>query len=104
MRKSQLLPYVTSTLALSAVLALPAFGADPDWVQPANDGVKSLTAALVAIAGGILGLCIVGYAVWGAIKQRLEAAAFVTLLLCGLIVGIGPALMVWWIGLFNKAS
>jgi hypothetical protein len=102
MRKLQFLPYLTSTLALSAILAAPALGADPDWVQPANEGVKSLTGAVVAIAGGVLGLIIVGYAVWGAIKQRLEPTAFVTLLLCGLIVGIGPALMAWWIGLFNK--
>lgn len=104
MRKSHILSCVTSTLALSAVLGAPAFGADPDWVQPASEGVKSLTGAIIAIAGGVLGLALVGYALWGAIKQRLDPTAFVTLLICGLLVGIGPALMVWWIGLFGTGS
>jgi hypothetical protein len=92
----------SAALALCALVALPAIAADADWVQPVNEGVKSLTASLVAIAGGVIGICIVGYAIWGAVKQRLEMPAFVTLFICGLLVGIGPAAITWWISLFGK--
>lgn len=92
-----------SVLTLSAMAAVPALGADAEWVKPVNDGVKSLTSSLVAIAGGVIGLCIVGYAIWGAVKQRLEGPVFVTLFICGLLVGIGPAAIVWWIDLVKQS-
>jgi hypothetical protein len=95
---------VSVALALCAVAAFPAHAADADWVQPVNDGVKSLTASLIAVGGGVIGICIVGYAIWGAVKQRLEMTAIVTLFICGLLVGIGPTAIIWWIGLFGKTS
>jgi len=102
MTKKQILFLGAFVVTLAAAFALPALAADADWVQPLNEGVTSLTKSLVAIAGGVIGLCIVGFAIWSAVKQRLEGPVLVTLFACGLLVGIGPAAIIWWIDLMKQ--
>lgn len=102
MRSHKIISVLGSALVLSAAVALPAFGADADWVSPVNEGVKSMTSSIVSIAGGVLGLAIVGYAVWGALNQRLNKEAFFTLFVCGLLIGIGPTAVNWWLDMFKS--
>lgn len=101
--KKQTIFLAAFAVALAAAFAMPAFAADADWVTPVNDGVKTLTSSLVSIAGGVIGIAIVGYAIWGAFKQRLEMPTFVTLFICGLLVAIGPAAINWWIDLMKQS-
>lgn len=102
---SSRLSTIAMGMALAAlVVAGPAFGADAEWAEPVNDGTKQLTAILVSVAGGIIGIFIVGYGIVGAMRQRIDVDKLMYIFFGGLIVGIGPAMVLWWIGLFNKGA
>ena len=88
-------------VALAAAFAMPVFAADADWVAPLNEGTDTLRENLTDIAGGVIGLSIIAYALWGAIKHRLEMSTFAILFVCGLLVGIGPRAITWWIDIMQ---
>lgn len=91
--------------ALAVALAFPALAADgADWASPVNEGVTTLTKVIVGVAGGLIGLSIVIYGVWSAIQQRIEWQKLGIFFVCGLLVTVGPLLIVWWIELMQKSS
>lgn len=98
-----------TTIALGAALAVtlvcPALAADgADWATPVNQGVSTFTKVLVGVAGGIIGLGIVCYGIWGTIQQRIELQKIWIYFAGGLLVTVGPLAIVWWIDLMQKSG
>ncbi|MEW5728043.1 MAG: hypothetical protein AB1918_09480 [Pseudomonadota bacterium] len=82
---------------LVVAVALPALGADADWIKPAEEGVTDLTSSLVMIAGALIGLSIVGYGLWAAMTQRIDWARIWVFFFAALLVTVGPAAIMWFI-------
>ncbi len=82
----------------------PAFAQDAGWVQPAQQGVTSLTTNLVLLGGGIIGLSIVAYGLWAAMTQRIDWARLWVYFVAGLLVTGGPAAMTWLIQKFQGST
>jgi len=95
---------ITLGVVMAIALAFPALAADADWSAPVNEGVSALTKMIVGVAGGIIGLCIVGYGIYGAAQQRIELKALMVYFGAGLLVTIGPLAIIWWIEKLQKAS
>lgn len=87
-----------------AIIADPALAASSaDWITPVGDGVTSLTTTLVTIGGAIIGLSIVGYGLWAAMTQRIDWARIWVFFVAGLLVTVGPAAIIWFIKIMQKA-
>lgn len=95
--------FAAAALATVGVLTVgaQAFGADASWIKPVEEGAKELTTSLVAIAGAVVGLCLVGYAAWGAITGQFQTQKIIVILFAATIIGVGPALATWFIGKFS---
>ncbi|WP_096704165.1 DUF6750 family protein [Magnetospirillum sp. 15-1] len=104
MHRKQITSFALSALPvlLTAGAALAADGAD--WAAPVETAAKTLTTTLVTIAGAIIGLGIVGYGIWAALNQRIELQKIWIFFVCGLLVSIGPGLMMWWINQVKSAG
>lgn len=104
MTRKQITSFALTALCVGCI-ALPALAdAGADWATPVETATKTLTGTLVSIAGAIIGLGIVGYGIWAALNQRLEMKVIWTLFICGLLVSIGPAMVVWWINQVKSAG
>ena len=90
--------------AIAVTLAFPALAADADWATPINEGVSTLTMVIVGVAGGIIGLCIVGYGIYSAIQQRIELKTLFIYFGAGLLVTVGPLMIIWWIDVLQKKA
>lgn len=91
------------TAIIAAISAVPALADDADWIAPLDKGVSSLTTSLVAVAGALIGLSIVGYGIWAAIRQRVEWEKLMYIFFGGLLVTIGPAAIVWFIDMMKSS-
>jgi len=91
---------------MASGLAAPALAASngADWITPVSDGVTTLTSSIVSIAGAVIGLCIVCFGLWAAMRQRIEWATFWVFFVAGLFITVGPAAITWFIDLMQKKA
>lgn len=104
MRKIAVRSTAVAVGAALAVVAVPALAADADWIKPVSDGATSLSTALTAVAGAIIGLGIVGAGIWAAMTQRIEWNKLWVFVVAGLLVSVGPTAASWWINTVGQGK
>ena len=98
--KNELVAFTT----LSLLSLHPALAQTTDWSQPVQQGFSSLTVTVVAIAGGLIGLAIVIYAIMGAAKHKIEYEKLWTFIVAAAIIAVGPAAITWAIQKFQAST
>ncbi len=74
-------------------LALAQSSPNGDWIKPASDLANTLQSGLVQIGGPIIGIGVIALGLWAGIAGRLEWQRVGFILLGGLLVTVGPAVV-----------
>lgn len=100
--KTSLLTVATAALVVSAVVALPALAASPDWEKPVTEGVTTLSTSVKNIAAPIIGLCIGIFGLWGCMSGRIDWSRIWLFIIGGMLIGGGPTFGPWIMDQFGS--
>ncbi len=85
---------ILQTLAMTLISTQTAFAAaNANWAKPGVDLFSSVEMGITDIAVTLLGLGVMIYAVQGVVRQKLEMQTAIIIVICGLLITVGPGMI-----------